>query len=382
MKRILSLLLTAALAAALFTTPAFAASAAQPWLQVDGVGTASQTITIRGLSGSFDAVQVTLTLNKDVDTVQFEFGQFVTGMDSTHSVSIPEQDGNSLTLYVASNNQINVGDSIWLGTLSGVEAFKVESASSLKLLNMDQSQDPNGVGSSFENVSMSPPSSKPNPPGTGYPDYPDYPDIGTDDPNPGTTTPGSGTTTPGSGTAPFTDVNPADWFYDSVRYVYNKGLMNGTSPTAFGPYQTTTRAMIVTILYRCEGSPAAGASAFRDVPAGQYYTAPVAWAAQNGVVNGYSSTQFGPNDTITREQMAAILYRYAQYKGYSVSGRADLSVYADGNRVSAYARDAMAWANQAKLINGVDQRTLDPAGSATRAQVATILARFCQTIGQ
>ena len=336
MKRILSLLLTAALAVTLFATPAFAASAAQPWLQVDGVGTASQTIRVRGLSGSFDAVQVTLNLDKAPGA--FTFDQSLSGED-THTTT--SQSGNSLTLYAASQNQINQGDSILLGTLTGAESFTVISAAGLKLVNLE---DAATKELSYPTVSVNVDTS--------------------------------------AGPMPFTDVKAGDWFYDSVGYVYGAGLMNGTSPTAFSPYQTTTRAMIVTILYRYEGSPAAGASAFRDVPAGQYYTAPVAWAAQNGVVNGYSSTQFGPNDTITREQMAAILYRYAQYKGYNVSGRADLSVYADGNRVSAYARDAMAWANQAKLINGVDARTLDPAGSATRAQVATILARFCQTIGQ
>ena len=106
----------------------------------------------------------------------------------------------------------------------------------------------------------------------------------------------------------------------------------------------------------------------------------MSWAAQHGVVNGYNSTQFAPNDSITREQMAAILYRYAQYKGLDVSGRADLSRYTDGNRVSSYARDPMSWANHQSFINGVDSHTLQPSGFASRAQVATILMRFCQYV--
>lgn len=183
-----------------------------------------------------------------------------------------------------------------------------------------------------------------------------------------------------SSALPFTDVGDSDWFRDSVAYVYSHQLMNGTAPDAFSPYGTTTRAMIVTILYRYEGSPAAGGSSFQDVPAGQYYTSAVAWAAQHGVVNGYNSTQFAPNDSITREQMAAILYRYAQYKGLDVSGRADLSRYTDGKRVSSYARDPMSWANHQSFINGVDSHTLQPGGFASRAQVATILMRFCQYV--
>ena len=163
-----------------------------------------------------------------------------------------------------------------------------------------------------------------------------------------------------------------------MAYVYNNKLMNGTSPDLFSPWATTTRGMIVTILYRYEGSPAAGGASFPDVPQGEYYAAPVAWAAANGVVNGYETGLFEPQNPITREQMAAILYRYAQRKGLDVSGRADLSIYADAGQVSPYAVDAMAWAVHTGLITGVDSTTLQPGGSAVRAQVATILMRFCQ----
>lgn len=180
---------------------------------------------------------------------------------------------------------------------------------------------------------------------------------------------------------PFGDVKTADWFYNDVKYVYEKGMMAGTAADVFAPNATTTRAMIVTILYRLEGSPAVtGTSAFVDVPAGQWYTDAVNWAAANQIVKGTSATTFAPNDSITREQMAAILYRYAQYKGYDVTKKADLSGYSDNGQISAYAKDALAWANAAKLINGVTNTTLAPQGNATRAQVSAILHRFCDGV--
>ena len=180
---------------------------------------------------------------------------------------------------------------------------------------------------------------------------------------------------------PFGDVKTADWFYNDVKYVYEKGMMAGTAADVFAPNATTTRAMIVTILYRLEGSPAVtGTSAFVDVPAGQWYTDAVNWAAANQIVKGTSATTFAPNASITREQMAAILYRYAQYKGYDVTKKADLSGYSDNSQVSAYAKDALAWANAAKLINGVTNTTLAPQGNATRAQVSAILHRFCDGV--
>lgn len=180
---------------------------------------------------------------------------------------------------------------------------------------------------------------------------------------------------------PFGDVKSADWFYNDVKYVYEKGMMAGTAADVFAPNATTTRAMIVTILYRLEGSPAVtGTNAFEDVPAGQWYTDAVNWAAANQIVKGTSATTFAPNDSITREQMAAILYRYAQYKGYDVTKKADLSGYSDNGQVSAYAKDALAWANAAKLINGVTNTTLAPQGNATRAQVSAILHRFCDGV--
>ena len=183
--------------------------------------------------------------------------------------------------------------------------------------------------------------------------------------------------------ADFADVAAGDWYADAVQYVFENGMMSGTSETTFSPNLTTTRGMIVTILYRLEGTPAVtGTTAFTDVAAGQYYADAVAWAAQNGIVSGTSATTFSPDGVITREQMAAILYRYAQHKGYDVTAKADLSVFTDAAQVSTYATDAMAWANASGLISGTSATTLSPAGTATRAQVATILMRFCENIAK
>ena len=175
---------------------------------------------------------------------------------------------------------------------------------------------------------------------------------------------------------PFVDVKTSDWFYGSVLKAYEEGWMSGTSAVTFAPNASTTRGMIVSVLYRLEGSPEAGDSTFTDVKAGAYYAKAVAWAAENGIVGGYGDGTFGPNDEITREQLAAILYRYAQFKGYDVSKKADLTAYSDYAQVSAYAKDAVAWANAAGILSGTSATTLSPRDHATRAQVAAILARF------
>ena len=157
-------------------------------------------------------------------------------------------------------------------------------------------------------------------------------------------------------------------------------MMAGTDSTIFSPNITTTRGMIVTILHRLDNKPAATPSHFTDVEQNQYYTNAVAWASANGIVSGYGNGNFGPNDTITREQMAAILYRYAQYKGYDTTQKNNLSNYIDAKNISTYAVEALQWANQVGIITGVTDTTLVPSGSATRAQVSSILMRFCENI--
>ena len=179
---------------------------------------------------------------------------------------------------------------------------------------------------------------------------------------------------------PFTDVTEGDWFYDAVRYAYETGLMDGVGDSLFAPNSETTRAQLVTILYRLEGEPeVSGTSGFTDVEAGTWYTDAVAWAAANGIVNGTTDTTFAPGEDITREQLVTVLYRYAESKGYDVSASADLSGYPDAGQVQDYAQPAMAWAVAEGIVEGVDG-TLNPAGNATRAQIATILMRFCEGI--
>lgn len=177
---------------------------------------------------------------------------------------------------------------------------------------------------------------------------------------------------------PFTDVKETDWFYDAVGYVYENGMMSGTGNNQFSPNVTTTRGMIVTILYRLEGSPAVSTSSFDDVAAGEYYANGVSWAAANGVVSGYGNNLFGPNDPITREQMATILHRYAQHKEYETTVSGDVSSFTDGASVSSYAVEPMNWAVGTGLLSGVGNNMLNPTGNATRAQAATILMRFCE----
>ena len=176
----------------------------------------------------------------------------------------------------------------------------------------------------------------------------------------------------------YLDVKTDDWFFADVEYVSANELMDGVGNGLFAPYQNTSRAMIVTILWRLEGKPAAaGELSFADVPYGQWYTEAIRWASEMGIVTGYSAEAFGPNDTITREQMAAVLYRYATVKGHNTTIMADLSRFVDGNTVNAWARDAMAWANAASLINGMPGELLVPQGQAKRCQTAAILHRFC-----
>ena len=182
---------------------------------------------------------------------------------------------------------------------------------------------------------------------------------------------------------PFSDVVPRSWYEQGVIYAYENGLMVGTSQTEFSPYADTTRAMIVTILYRLEESPDVDSTAsFADVPADEWYSDAVAWAAQENIVNGYGNGKFGPQDSITRQQLAAILYRYTAYKGAAVSTKGWASAYPDVCSVSAWAVSAMQWAVREEYITGSPVNGhvyLLPEASASRAQIATILMRYLRS---
>ena len=175
---------------------------------------------------------------------------------------------------------------------------------------------------------------------------------------------------------PFEDVKDNHWYYSAVEYAFNKGMMSGMSETAFGPSVATNRAMLVSVLWRFEGSPEGFEHSFSDVKSTHYFDKAVAWAYGNGIVAGKAEDKYAPNDKLTREQMAAILYRYAKYAGKDTTAEGDISVFADLNKLDAYAVDAMKWAYGNGIITGMNETTLDPNGSATRAQLASILMRF------
>lgn len=180
----------------------------------------------------------------------------------------------------------------------------------------------------------------------------------------------------------FNDVSANDWFASAVDYVTGKGMMNGTADNTFSPKANTTRGMVVTVLYRLENQPSTSAASFTDVASGAYYANAVAWANANGIVSGYGSGKFGPNDKVTREQLAAILYRYAQYKKYDVSVGEDTNIlsYNDAQSISSYAIPAIQWACGAGVVTGKSGSKLDPKGNATRAEVAAMLMRFCENV--
>lgn len=183
---------------------------------------------------------------------------------------------------------------------------------------------------------------------------------------------------------PFRDVTESDWFYDDVRFANQNGLFNGVEKDLFAPEKSMTRGMLVTVLWRLDGETAPKtATTFTDVDANAYYADAVAWAAESGVVNGIGGNKFDPEGNVTREQIAAILFRYAAFKGVDTAARADLTAFPDAEKTSAYARDALSWAVAAELVKGTKEGStiyLDPQGSATRAQVAAILSRYVQNI--
>ena len=184
---------------------------------------------------------------------------------------------------------------------------------------------------------------------------------------------------PNTGANPFTDVSEKDWFYGDVMFVYENGLMLGTSKTLFSPYGTATRGMMATILWRMEGSPVPkGKNSFTDVEAGKWYADAITWTAENRIFAGYGKDKFGPDDPITREQLAAIFYRYADYKGYDLTVKGNLDKFKDADKITDYAKTAMQWAVGSGLVKGKSGNLLDPQGTATRAEIAAMLHRFIE----
>ena len=346
-------------------------------------------LSLAGLNGGVYGVQVELALRGQYPQCTFTSAS---GSGTAYSpdctVSVSGQE-TRVTIYLTDESPLNSGSGLALGTLRlGAPAGRdlLPSAAQVKLLDYGLSASVDGTVPVTDGAGTGPsqPGQPGQPSGPSQPVTPNTPSS----PSQGSQKPGgedSSTQKPDEGpdynsvALPFVDVNAADWFCEAVRYVYARGMMGGTGANTFSPGGTTTRAMIVTILHRLEGTPAAAGSAFTDVPAGQYYAQAVGWASSVGVVNGYGDGTFQPDAPITREQMAAILCRYAQYKGVDVSRRADLTRFPDSAKVSPYAAEPMGWAVESGLITGMDGQ-LAPGGSATRAQVATILMRLCENV--
>ncbi len=186
---------------------------------------------------------------------------------------------------------------------------------------------------------------------------------------------------PQNGAMNFSDVKENQWFCEAVKFVYEAGLMNGEGENSFNPNGNLNRAMLVTILYRLEQSPeVTTTSKFTDVKAGLWYSEAVIWASENGIVNGYEDNTFKPMNNVSREEMAAMLMRYAKFKQIDVSATKDISGYQDAAQVAEWAKQNMAWSNSAGLIQGDEHNNLNPQGKATRAEAAMILMRLVKNV--
>ena len=330
------------------------------------------TLTLEGLGGeSIYGVQLELKLaGRHASAAFTPADKAVYAPPCHYTVS---DDTTLVTVYLTSQGPLNRSDRLTLGTLTLPGSFTMPATATVILLGHDlqpvadglaipaarqssSSGGSSGGGGSSGNKGNGSSSGETTQPPTDQPD-PDAP-------------------------LPFTDVSANAWYFDVVDYAYRQGLMNGTSTTTFSPEDTTSRAMVVTILHRLTGTPAAPAPNFPYVDSDTYYTAAVGWATQFGVVMGYDTGLFLPDDPITREQMAVILYRYAQRMDYDVTAQGDLSVFTDSAAVSDWALDAMTWAVGAGLLNGMGDGTVVPRGHTTRAQAAAILTRFSQKVAR
>lgn len=351
MKRIVSGLLALCLLCAL---PVTAAARKDPTLfcrERDG----EVRLALEGLDRQAYALQLELVLEGECPKARFESSP--RGVYSPDCHVEADRDETVVTIYLVAEEEPLSGRSLDLGTLTPGNIFRLPDRGDLLLL--DRSLQPVFEG----RVSL---------------------ETEREDPEPSQS----------AGEEPaFRDVRPGDWCYDAVRWAFQAGLMNGTSADAFSPEAPTTRGQIVAILHRLEGSPVPAseepgfilvggesADSFSDVAPGAYYAAAVSWASTNGIVNGYGDGTFRPNNLITREQLAAFLYRYASRKGRDVSGRAELGAFRDAGQIAPYAVEPLGWAVAAGMVNGVTADTLSPGGNASRAQAAVILSRFVQNV--
>ena len=401
---------------------------------------ASQEVGFSGVSSNCQSFQATFNLSNSTAIYDFMANDVLDALPGIYTTY--KQEGSAVTVYVTTKSGVLTGDgSLTLGTISANDGtnFTVEKASGVKVVGSDNSEttytqvDQGGSSGGSSSGGSSSGGSSSGGSTTTTRTITIQSSFGgkvtasasqaaqgkvitlTALPNSGyvlkslTVTTASGTSVPVANQSsgkytftmpaaavtvkavfaaqetdpdfPFADVAKGSWYYEGVRYAYENGLMSGTGEGTFSPDLPTGRGMLVTILYRLAGSPAAGSASFTDVAKGQWYADGVAWASANGVVSGYPDGSFRPNDTITREQMAAILYQYARIQGKLDDSRADLSIFSDLDSLSAYAKEPMSWAVAQGLFSGVSADTLAPGGSTTRAQAAVILTAFSKALG-
>lgn len=401
---------------------------------------ASQEVGFSGVSSNCQSFQATFNLSNSTAIYDFMANDVLDALPGIYTTY--KQEGSAVTVYVTTKSGVLTGDgSLTLGTISANDGtnFTVEKASGVKVVGSDNSEttytqvDQGGSSGGSSSGGSSSGGSSSGGSTTTTRTITIQSSFGgkvtasasqaaqgkvitlTALPNSGyvlkslTVTTASGTSVPVANQSsgkytftmpaaavtvkavfaaqetdpdfPFADVAKGSWYYEGVRYAYENGLMSGTGEGTFSPDLPTGRGMLVTILYRLAGSPAAGSASFTDVAKGQWYADGVAWASANGVVSGYPDGSFRPNDTITREQMAAILYQYARIQGKLDDSRADLSIFSDLDSLSAYAKEPMSWAVAQGLFSGVSADTLAPGGSTTSAQAAVILTAFSKAQG-
>ena len=375
-------LVISAIMAAMAIPVAYAAGT--PSLNIPANESTQQSVSFNNISSDVKNLQVTINLETYNKEQTYNFYSDLSKIAGVE-VFYKQNSANSITIYITSNiNPLTTTGNINLGTIEANESFKITSATNMKITDGINSQTPSMDNSTGDNDNSNDLDDSNNSSGSNNSNGSNSSSGSNNSGNSNNNNSNDNTDNEPENTETtiqFTDVNENDWYYDAVKYVYANGLMSGVSDTTFAPNANTTRGMIVTVLYRMENQPNVTIdNSFKDVKSTDYYGNAIYWAKQNNIVSGYNSTTFAPNDNITREQMAAILYRYAAYKGYSVDKTSDLSNFNDTSNISNYALTPIKWAVSSGLISGMGDGTISPLGNASRAQIATILMRFIENL--
>lgn len=356
-------------------------AAGTPSINITANESTQQSVSFNNISSDTKNLQVTINLSKN-QNYSFLENNYLAGKAGVEFHC--KTDNSTVTIYITSNTDVlTTSGNLILGTISADESFSIKSATNMKVT------DGTNISGTWDNTNTQTPSTD-----NGSDDNSGSNDNSNSDSsssnnnnsnnsnnNSSNNNNNNSNTDKPETSIPFTDVSEKDWYYDAVKFAYDNGLMSGVSSTAFEPNANTTRGMIVTVMYRLENEPNVNIdNSFEDVKPSDYYGNAIYWAKQNNIVTGYNSTTFAPNDNITREQMAAILYRYASYKGYSVDKISDLSQFSDVSKINDYALKPIKWAVASNLISGMGDSTISPLGNASRAQIATILMRFIENL--